>query len=260
MEGDVEQITTVGLVKPTRIKAFSYLRVSGITQVDGDGFPRQRLKIQEYAERNGFEVVREFRDEGISGTMEMSERPGLEELLRSFNGIKTVFIERADRLARKLLVSETILEEFRKMGVRVIAVDSGQDLVVDDDDDPTKTMLRQFLGAIAQWEKTALVIKLRAARLRKQKATGKRCGGTEAYGEREGESSVVSRIVELKSQGLSRKEIANKLNEEGIKPRVGEKWHLTTIFRILRQQRQKLSANDIIRHNGDVVSAMLQNV
>lgn len=241
MECDSGQITVGGLVKPARTKAFSYLRVSGITQAKGDGIDRQREKIQEYAERNGFEIVQEFRDEGVSGTTEKVDRPGLTDLVDSFNGVKVVLIERADRLARDLMVGEILLKEFREKGWKVISVDAGQDLVLGEDEDPTKMLIRHILGALAQWEKTALVRKLRAGRMRKQKATGRRCGGTMAYGEKDGEAAVVAKIVEFRKNGMSRQEIANQLNAEGIKPRVGEKWHLTTIFRILRQNAESVN-------------------
>ena len=93
-------------------KVVSYLRVSGKAQLDEDGFPRQRDTINRYAKVNGMEVVEEFRDEGVSGTKEMADRAGLADLLdrlKSNNGVSTVLVERADRVARDLLVGEVIL-------------------------------------------------------------------------------------------------------------------------------------------------------
>ena len=48
-------------------KAFGYLRVSGKSQVDGDGFPRQKAAIQKWAKANGFHIVQWFVEEGVSG-------------------------------------------------------------------------------------------------------------------------------------------------------------------------------------------------
>jgi hypothetical protein len=39
-------------------------------------------------------------------------------------------------------------------------------------DDPSRKLLRQIFGSIAEYEKTMLVLKLRGARQRKRKATG----------------------------------------------------------------------------------------
>jgi DNA invertase Pin-like site-specific DNA recombinase len=55
-------------------------------------------------------------------------------------------------------VTPTLLAECRKLGIVVIPVDAGQDLVVADDD-PTRVLIRQVLGAVAQFEKSILVTK-----------------------------------------------------------------------------------------------------
>ena len=44
----------------TTRKAFGYLRVSGKSQIDGDGFPRQRENILKYAAANGVEISAEL--------------------------------------------------------------------------------------------------------------------------------------------------------------------------------------------------------
>jgi hypothetical protein len=66
---------------PARTSAVSYLRVSGKGQIEGDGFDRQREAVNRFAEAGGFEIVQEYRDEGVSGTRELSDRPGLAALL-----------------------------------------------------------------------------------------------------------------------------------------------------------------------------------
>src|SRR6266404_1838086 len=139
-------------------KAVSYLRVSGRSQVERDGFPRQRDAIARYAKSQGIEVVNEYRDEGVSGTRELDNREGLRDLLTRIraNGVRLVLVENATRLARDLMVSEVILRELRDAGVSVIAADSGTDLTVDDDD-PTRKLIRQVLGAVAEFEKCVLV-------------------------------------------------------------------------------------------------------
>lgn len=104
------------------MKAFSYLRVSGKGQALGDGFLRQRDTIEKYAKANGIAIEEEFRDEGISGTTELADRNGLARLIDRIesNGVRTVLVERADRVARDLLVGEVIFGQFRDLGVTVI--------------------------------------------------------------------------------------------------------------------------------------------
>jgi DNA invertase Pin-like site-specific DNA recombinase len=143
------------------------------------------------------------------------------------NGVKLVLVERADRLARDLMISEVILSQFRKAGVRVIAADGGVDLTVGDDD-LTRKLIRQVLGAFSEFEKAVLVLKLRAARGRIRQRTG-RCEGAKAYGSYPGEAVTVERMRQLrrkpvKGSHASYASIATTLNEAGFGNRAGRKW------------------------------------
>lgn len=56
-------------------KAFSYLRVSGKGQIKGDGFTRQRIAIKSHAATHDCKIIREFREEGVRGSVETMDRP-----------------------------------------------------------------------------------------------------------------------------------------------------------------------------------------
>jgi DNA invertase Pin-like site-specific DNA recombinase len=213
-----------------QIQAVSYLRVSSVGQVSGDGFPRQREAIQTYAERNGIQIVGEFRDEGVSGTVDHGEREGFKALLERIAGncVRLVLIERPDRLARDLLVQETLLASLIRLGVRVID-SSGTDLT--DESDPSRVLIRQVLGAVAQHDRACLVAKLRAARQRQRVATG-RCEGRKPFGTKVGEDRGLDRIKQLKGQGCSLRVIAHTLNAEGIPTRGGKAWSFGTVARL----------------------------
>jgi len=221
-----------------RQQAVAYLRVSGKGQAgDGrDGFPRQRETIKRYADGHGLELVGEFRD-ASTGT-EWADREGLAALLDRLesNGVRTVLVERADRLARDLMVSEVILGQFRRLGVQVVAADSGTDLTVADDD-PTRVLIRQVLGAVAQFEKAVLVAKLAAARARKRRQTG-RCEGRKPFGTRPGEAETLKMMRRLyrKPRGgkrLSFGAVAKALNEAARPTRQGGPWQAATVRGIL---------------------------
>src|SRR4051812_25401267 len=104
--------------------AFAYLRVSGKGQVDGDGFPRQLSAIEQYAAGNGLKLKKVFREVGISGAKELENRPALQELLASIasTDVTVVIIEKLDRLARDLMVQETIIGDLRKRGIELVSV------------------------------------------------------------------------------------------------------------------------------------------
>ncbi len=215
------------------IQAVSYLRVSSVGQVSGDGFPRQREAIQTYAERSGIQIVGEFRDEGVSGTTEHADREGFTALLERIAGncVRLVLVERSDRLARDLLVQETLLNSLMKLGVRVIDASSGLDLT--DESDPSRRLIRQVLGAVAEHDKACLVAKLRKARERKRSTEG-RCEGRKPFGSRVGEDRGLERIRQLKEQGCSLRVIAATLNAEGIPSRGGKAWSFGTVARLVR--------------------------
>ena len=230
--------------KRTKEKALAYLRVSSKGQINKDGFPRQRDTILKYAKANSLEIVSEYRDEGVSGTKELEHRQGLAALLDFIesNGIRIVLVERADRLARDLMVGEVILGQFRGLGVSVIAADSGVDLTAGDDN-PTRTLIRQVLGAVSQFEKSVIVLKLRAARERIKRKTG-RCEGRKPYGYYPGEDGIIKRIKELhrKPHGESRagfQTIAKRLNKEKVPTRSGAKWSGVLIKSILTRKPEK---------------------
>jgi DNA invertase Pin-like site-specific DNA recombinase len=216
-------------------KAFGYLRTSGKGQIGNDGFPRQRESITRYAKANRIEMVQEFNDEAISGTTDAMDRPGLTDLFVALkaNGVRTVILENATRLARDLMISEIILGEFRKLGVRVVSADGGIDLTLGNDD-PSGKLIRQILGAVAEWEKCALVSKLRASRLRIRRA-GVKCEGKKPYGHTLEESAVVKLVLEHRTSGKSFVAIANELNVSGVKSRSGKKWHPTQVQRVIRR-------------------------
>src|SRR5579862_4599655 len=105
-------------------KAFAYLRVSGKAQISGDGFPRQIDAIRRYAKANDIRIIDVFREEGVCGATELENRPALMALFEALaaNGTKLVLIEKLDRLARDLMVQETIICDLRKQGFDLISV------------------------------------------------------------------------------------------------------------------------------------------
>jgi DNA invertase Pin-like site-specific DNA recombinase len=222
-------------------KAVSYLRVSGKGQIDGDGFDRQRDTVQRFAKRQKLALVDEYRDEGVSGTKETDDRPGLAALLDRIesNGVRIVIVENASRLARDLMVQEIILDQFRKLGVQVFEADGGNDLTVADDSNPTATLIRQVLGAVSQFEKTVLVLKLRAARQRIRRTAG-RCEGRKPFGNTPAEANVLNRMRQLRRKPtngdrLSYAAIAEQLNAEQAATRQGKPWRASSVQAILKR-------------------------
>jgi DNA invertase Pin-like site-specific DNA recombinase len=145
------------------------------------------------------------------------------------NGTKTVIIERLDRLARDLMVQENIIADLRKRGFDLISV-AEPDLC---SNDPSRVLMRQIFGSIAQYDRAMTVAKLKGARERMRASTG-RCEGRKPYGARPGESEIIHRMKSLREAGMAVDKIAAMLNDERAKPRAGQQWYSTSVYRILK--------------------------
>ncbi len=214
-------------------KAYAYLRVSGKGQIDGDGFPRQLKSIREYGATHDIKIVRVFREEGVSGTVENMDRPAWCELMALLhgNGVRTILIEKLDRLARDLMVQEAAIADLHKHGFTLIST-AEPDLMAND---PSRVLMRQLLGAVAQYDKNQIVAKLRGARMRKRVRDG-RCEGRKPFGHYEGEVTAIERMKELRAEGLGFDRIALRLNSESVPTRTGRRWHGVVVNRILSTQ------------------------
>jgi DNA invertase Pin-like site-specific DNA recombinase len=188
-----------------RKQAIGYLRTSSATNAgEGkDSEQRQRLAIERYAKRAGLDVVVDwFRDAAVSGADRIDARPGFSALLARIagNGIKTIVVETASRFARDLMVQEVGFAMLRDLGVTLIAADSPSSFL---DDGPTSKLVRQILGAVAEFDKAMVVAKLKGARDRIRRTKGK-CEGRKSYAEREGGRELIDMARWLRSNADGR--------------------------------------------------------
>lgn len=212
------------------MKAFAYYRTSSAAGVgdDKDSEARQRLAVQAYADSAGIEIVAEYYDQAVKGADLIEDRPQFAAMLAAIagNGVRRVIVETANRFSRDLITQETGWRMLRKQGIELIAADSPQAFV---DDTPTATLIRQILGAVAQFEKAALVAKLTAARRR----TGRMGGQTSLEKLR---PDTVKRMKELRAEfptaGL--RAIASWLETEGHVTPSGRPYNPAQIARIVK--------------------------
>lgn len=222
------------------IKAFVYIRVSGVSQIDGDGFDRQILACQSFAQNNDIDIVETFREEGVSGTKELEDRPALSELFAALeeNGVRHIVVEKLDRLARDLMVQEAIILDMQKHGYTLLST-AEPDLC---SQDPSRVLIRQIFGALAQYERAMIVLKLRGARQRKKAKGIGRSEGRHGFGEKSGEAQILEQIIEWRATGATCQRIADDLNAVGYKSRTGKPWRRNVIAKILK--RRKYGEND----------------
>lgn len=201
---------------------FGYVRVSGKSQVDGDGPQRQSEAISKFCKQQDLRLIYTAEELAVSGTVEGLDRPALNNLLHLLEGQRAeypgavlgIVVERLDRLARDLMVSEALLGELRRRGIKLFAADQGAliDLATNDGD-PMRKAIRQIMGVMAELDKSMLVKKLSEARKRKKEATG-RCEGAKPFGHKPAEKPILKYMLELRAVGTSYQQVANALNDE----------------------------------------------
>jgi DNA invertase Pin-like site-specific DNA recombinase len=224
---------------------FGYVRVSGKSQVDGDGPERQCDAIAKFCKQHGLRAEGYFMELAVSGTVDGLDRAELTRLLQRAEELRAggdpvvgVVVERLDRLARDLMVSEALIAELRRRGLKLYAVDQGAlvDLATDEGD-PMRKAIRQIMGVMAELDKSMIVKKLRAARDRKRAATG-HCEGPLPFGSRPKEKPILAYITACRKQGMSYSKIARELNtehESGLIEVGG--WTRSRVQGILRHQK-----------------------
>jgi len=171
--------------KGKRVEAVAYMRTSSAANVgaDKDSERRQRVAIEGYAKAAGYVIVDWFYDAAVKGADPVTARPGFAAMLSRIagNGVRVILVESPDRFARDLTVQLAGHDHLKDLGVALVPA-SAPDFFLEDT--PTAVLVRQVLGAIAQFDKATTVAKLKAARERARVKKGK-CEGRKSYAERD---------------------------------------------------------------------------
>ena len=176
-------------------RAALYMRVS--TKGHGQTTETQAVALRDYAAHRGFQIVEEYRDEGISGSKD--SRPALDRLMRDARARKVdvVVVARFDRFARSVSHLLRALEEFSHLGVDFVSLSESIDTST-----PMGKMIFTVLGAVAELERNLIRerVHMGISRARKQ---GKRLGRPKRIFDREKALALL--------QSMSVREVARQL-------------------------------------------------
>jgi DNA invertase Pin-like site-specific DNA recombinase len=215
-------------------QALGYLRTSSAANVgeDKDSEKRQRIAIEAGAARAGFVIVDWYYDAAVSGEVEISDRPGFNALLDRIdgNGVRTVFVESADRFARKMLTAELGIVLLVSRGVTLMTA-AGEDLT--NTDDEMRVAFRQIAMAFGQLEKARLVKKLKGARDRASAEAGRRVEGRKGY--TRGDADLVALAKRL-GAGKTLLATSAALAEQGHVTATGKPFSASQVKRLIEAQ------------------------
>jgi DNA invertase Pin-like site-specific DNA recombinase len=190
-----------------------------------DRYTHSNLKLSEGFSRVAFELVFEY-----GSTLQKS---AVRDAIAG-DGVRTVLVESPDRFARDLTVQLTGHDFLKGLGITLIPTTSPDFFV---EDTPTAVLVRQVLGAIAQFEKASLVAKMRAARDRRI-AAGEKCGGRRSHLQIQPEVVALAKELRRKRRKggrLSLREISRELAERGHLNQIGRPFSAVSVRNMLAQ-------------------------
>jgi site-specific DNA recombinase len=179
------------------------------------------------AEHLGFDVVHEFVDEGISGTIATNSRPGALELMASLDSVEVLLVYRLDRLSRSAAELSDLLRELTESEVEVWSV---ADLPI-----PARILTDQVadIAAFAESERSAILQRMDDG-VRRAAEKGKWLGGPVPFGydlDASGalapsgrlvagmaEAELARSVFEHLAAGSSTVKEARRMNELGVFP------------------------------------------
>jgi DNA invertase Pin-like site-specific DNA recombinase len=229
--------------------AVLYIRVSTMDQAEhGVSLDAQEQRLRSYAAAQGLSVVAVLREEAISGTVPLSERPEGRELVglvTSGNAAHVVALK-LDRLFRSAVDALQTTAEWDRRGVSLHLVDMGGQSL--NTGSAMGRMMLTMLAGFAQFERDLTAERTKAALAHKRDA-GTAYSPT-PYGKvREGETlrddateqSILARIRAMRAKGLALRRIADRLNGEGIASKQGRTWYASTVAYMLRRTAAEVS-------------------
>lgn len=230
-------------------QAVIYMRTSTLQNVgEGkDSGVRQEKTCREYAKSNRYSVKKIFYDKGVSGSISVYKRDAFLELYMYCieNEIRHIIVEKLDRFSRDVLTQEIALKQINREGFHLISASNG-----DVDDTTESKLIRQIMGAVSEYEASAIATRLQVAKERKAKQNKQngittingngKCGGRPSYAEINPElvkeAKRLRRVNPKTKRVRSYDKVAEELHEMGYTNQLGNKFNATTIKNICVQK------------------------
>jgi DNA invertase Pin-like site-specific DNA recombinase len=162
-------------------KRSNQLRLAGYCRVSTNGqalqavsVPEQERDMRAWCEAQGHVLVAVCAEEGgvCGGAEGLGDRYAFLTALDLIKGgeVEGLLVRDLDRLSRDVIVQESLLRDIWAAGGEALSTrDSERENLVNDPKDPTRKLLRVMMGAVAEWEREKIRLRLQAGRRAKSR-------------------------------------------------------------------------------------------
>lgn len=201
---------------------YGYIRVStGRQAEEGESLGAQERQLAGYAMQHGWTLAEIFREEGVSGSVPLAERPAGARLLAMLRPGDAMVAPKLDRVFRSALDALQMVEEFKRRSVALHLLDLGGDV----SGNGLSKLFLTVAAAFAEAERERLRERIAGVKA-DQRQRGRYLGGKVPYGYRVGpdgalepvpeQQAAIRRALALRVEGKPLRAIKAALAEEGV--------------------------------------------
>ena len=179
-------------------KVVIYARVSTLDQT----VDNQLIELRDHCSKMGWEIVKEYTDEGLSGTLSREKRPALNAMIKDGYRKKfdTVVCWDISRIGRSMKELVLFLSDMKDRGIGICSVRQGFDTSTS-----MGEIMFQFVGILSSWERE-MIRERTLAGLDRAKSEGKILGRRKVTND-----TMTAKIIELRNDKKSIREIASEV-------------------------------------------------
>ena len=179
-------------------KVAIYTRVSTLDQT----VENQLIELRDHCSKMGWEIVKEYADKGLSGTLSRDKRPALNALIKDgyrkkFDAVVCWDISRIGRSMKELVL---FLSDMKDRNIGIVSVRQGFDTSTS-----MGEIMFQFVGILSSWERE-MIRERTLAGLDRAKREGKTLGRKKVIND-----EITTQIIELRNAKKSIRAIASEV-------------------------------------------------
>jgi DNA invertase Pin-like site-specific DNA recombinase len=162
----------------------------------------QLLEVRDHCSKMGWEIVKEYVDEGLSGTLSRDKRPAFNEMIKDgyrkrFDSVVFWDISRLGRSMKELIM---FLSDMKDRDIGICSVRQGFDTSTS-----MGEIMFQFVGILSSWERE-MIRERTLAGLERARREGKTLGRRKVT-----DDTMTAKIIKLRSDKKSLRTIASEV-------------------------------------------------